>query len=370
MKYRSKDTVWKAAEDRISWMFDEFKTVVVCFSGGKDSTVLLEMVLAEARRRDKLPVPVLWIDQEAEFQATVDYVKEVMYRPEVKPYWLQIPMKMFNATSFTEHWLELWDPEQEDKWVHERDPIAITENRYGTDRFAELFPRICDIEWPEGPVCMTSGVRCEESPTRQFGLTSAPCWKHITWGKKHKRDDQVSLYPLYDWSYTDIWKSIHDNGWNYNKIYDFQYRYGVNINKMRVSNLHHETAIHQLFYLQEIEKETYDRLVKRLPGVHAACQAGKDDYFINDLPFMFGSWREYRDYLMEKLLTPEYREKMLAHFNVMDERYPWVSEHDRSRTQVQSIVTNDHEGVKIKNWMMRMYYEKYKKDKEQKSSHE
>ena len=100
--------VFDAAVERINRIFDDFQNIVVSFSGGKDSTVVLELTIAIARQRNRLPVKVLFIDQEVEWQHTIDYVRRVMSRPEVEPIWLQMPIKLFNATSHTDDWLWCW----------------------------------------------------------------------------------------------------------------------------------------------------------------------------------------------------------------------------------------------------------------------
>jgi predicted phosphoadenosine phosphosulfate sulfurtransferase len=43
--------VLTAARQRVSLVFDDFERVAVSFSGGKDSTVLLHLVMEEAVRR-------------------------------------------------------------------------------------------------------------------------------------------------------------------------------------------------------------------------------------------------------------------------------------------------------------------------------
>ena len=113
----------------------------------------------------------------------------------------------------------------------------------------------------------------EESPGRPLGLTGSPVYKGVTWGHQHYSKNcnphgkpHVTFYPIYYWSYTDVWKAIHDNGWKYNKLYDAQYRLGTPVPNMRVSNLHHETALQNIFYVQEVEPETYEKLTRRLQG--------------------------------------------------------------------------------------------------------
>ena len=79
MRIYSKATVYEAAIKRIEWLFDEFPNVVVSVSGGKDSTVIFYLTLEVARRRNRLPLNVLFVDQEGEWESTIDNVREIMY---------------------------------------------------------------------------------------------------------------------------------------------------------------------------------------------------------------------------------------------------------------------------------------------------
>jgi len=121
---------------------------------------------------------------------------------------------------------------------------------------------------------------------------------------------------------------------------------------MRVSNYHHEAAVHAIFYLQEIEPETYAKATQRMSGIDTAGKAGKKDFFISKLPFMFKNWQEYRDYLLENITEDvDLRKAFKARFKQMDEMYgSEVSLDALSQVQVQSIVTNDMDMVKLDNW--------------------
>ncbi len=355
MKIFLKQNVWDAAYERMTYLFNEFDEVVVSFSGGKDSTVTLEMALLVAKDLGRLPLTVLWLDQEAEWQAVADYVKRVMYRDSVNPHWLQVPIKLFNATTMDYPWLNCWA--EGDKWMREKDPVSIKINDYGTDRFFKMFPAYLKKHYKGKSVALLGGVRAEESPNRRAGLINGATYKDITWGKVYDKDQgHYVFYPLYDWGYVDIWKAIHDNAWDYCTIYNEFYRYGISPYKMRVSNLHHETAVDQLFYLHELEGDTWNALTERLKGVNQAKHFDKSDMFsASSLPYMFKDWREYRDHLLNNLIRDEgYRKKMEKKHEQMDVKF-----HDMDRieemykSQILGILSNDFEFTKISNFMGR-----------------
>jgi predicted phosphoadenosine phosphosulfate sulfurtransferase len=352
MKIYTDKNVMDAALDRIRFLFDEFPNVISGFSGGKDSTVCFNLCLQVAREKGRLPLKVMFLDQEAEWAATIEQVERVMTHPDVEPIWVQMPLRLFNAASSEEHWLHCWDPAAKDRWMHEQRPYAYTTNRYGTDRFGEVWERFLYVEFPNTPTCFISGVRCEESPTRFMALTGSRIYKHITWGKAlNKKRGHYTFYPLYDWSYTDIWAAIHKNGWFYNSIYDAQYSYGLPVKDMRVSNVHHETAVHSLFHMQEIEPETYVKLTQRVAGADTAGKMGRDDYWVRDLPFMFADWGEYRDYLLEKLIdNPAWRSSMAATFKRHERLYGKDLYDEMIKVHISSILTHDWEQIKLANW--------------------
>lgn len=359
MKIQLKDNVFDAALERVRYIFNEFEEVVVSFSGGKDSTVTLNMALLVAEEIGRLPLKVMFLDQEAEWQNVIDYVRDVMTDPRIEPMWFQVPIKMTNSTSNEQHYLHCWTEGDDENWMRPKEDFAITENVYGKDRFYEMFPAIMKHHWPDQRLAVLAGVRAEESPARLAGLTTAATYKWVTWGKAvDKKRDHYNFYPLYDWSYTDIWKSIFDHNWQYAKAYDYFYQYGVSPTKMRVSNLHHETAVHQLFYLQEIERDTWNKLVKRLDGVNQARHMSKEDMFqAKKLPYMFKDWKEYRDHLLVNLVTdPEYQEAMRKKFAKMDKDYALIKDPSKlHKVHVTTILAQDIDFTKVSNFEQSPY---------------
>lgn len=325
-----------ASVRRIRWLFREFPRIVVSVSGGKDSTVLYHLALAEAERTNR-KIELFFLDQEAEYQSTVDIMTEWMSHPLVIPRWYQVPLLLTNATSHREVFLRAWWPGEE--WVREKSPLAIgaIEGRY-PQRFYDFFPWI--ESQAEEPTAFLVGIRQWESLHRQRATKGNAGYQHYGWSTKTKNPLAFRFYPIYHWQPRYIWKFIADNGVTYNRVYDRMFiTDGVNLSTMRVSNLVHEVAYKSLVRLQEYEPETFDRLQRRLAGVHAAALYAKDQwvYRADTLPPAFATWRAYRDYLLET--TPStHRERFAKRFA----RHP--EDEATCKQHVKQLLANDWEG--------------------------
>ena len=366
MRIYSEKNVYDMALERIRYLFDEFKNIIVCTSGGKDSTVIFNLCKIVAKEKNKLPMKVMFLDQEAEWDSVIEHIREIMTDPDVEPMWIQAPILLKNATSIGEPFLKCWEEGKE--WMREKESYAIKENNFGTERFHPLWANILRYYFPNEKACYIVGMRAEESPARLTGLGSGRTYKHITWGAK-KHTNQYNFYPLYDWGVNDVWKAIHDNQWSYCNIYDEFYRKGVPIRQMRVSNLHHETAIHALFYLQELEGDTWDKLVMRLKGINQTRHLSKSDLFqIKELPPMFNDWIEYREHLIENLTElDEHKEIFRKKFKKLDETFDDMRlKEDLYKKQCITVLANDIDFTKIDTWSSNPFvirYIEYKRGK-------
>lgn len=345
MRINTQYNVYESALWRIENLYNEFDEVAIAFSGGKDSTVVLNLALEVAEKLNKLPVPVIFIDQEGEWKMTEDYMRIVMYDKRVNPMWFQIPFDLSNETSQEDSWLQCWDPDEKENWIREQDPISIKENVYGTRAFYNLFTKITDHHF-KGSLAMLGGLRTEESPMRQVACTQQATYKWITYGKKlNEKMNHYTFYPIYDWSYIDVWKYIHDKDLEYNKLYDYQYQHGWPIRNMRVSSLTHGSALVNLQKVQEIEPETWVRFTKRMKGINTLKHL-KDDFMKppKDLPYMFATWREYRDYLLENLIVHDEHRSKFAHYFERHDRLceKMVNKDIMYKQQVKALIRNDY----------------------------
>jgi predicted phosphoadenosine phosphosulfate sulfurtransferase len=352
MKIFSKENVLEAARARIRRIFKEFERITVSFSGGKDSTVVLALALEEATRLNRLPLDVIWVDQEHEWEDTVRYAERLAVDPRVRFHWFQIPFFMTNNANSKGKRIELWSKNSS----RSRHPSAITEVPFDPKKvggmlvFKEMFPLIADWLWG-APSCTLAGVRCDESPSRLMAMTRAS-YKDMAWGVlqgKGRLATSHCFWPIYDWGISDVWKYIFSQSLDYCQVYDKMYAAGWPVREMRVSNLQHEMATPNIKKIQEVCAQTWDRVGSRVEGAHtlnhmtdAAIAAPKN------LPWMFESWVEYRDYLAEKLLDDEAKKKILALFA----SYPLdkfeIRFHRRLlRAQIRSVLLGDTLGAAL-----------------------
>jgi len=348
--YQSKN-VYEAALERIEYIYREFPNVVVSVSGGKDSTVVLNLSIEVARKLGRLPVIARFLDQEAEWRGTIEYMRKIRDMPEVELRWYQIEFKISNSTSLDNDFLYCWK-EGED-WIRPKEPNALTDS-YGITRFHEFMSSALDYEYPNDPACAIAGVRADESPQRFKAMLSS-AYKHITYGSRdNPKLNHYSFYPIYDWTTKDVWKYIASNKLPYNEVYDLMHRKGVPIQKMRISNLTHETATQSLLIVQDIDGGTWDDVVGRLESANAIKHLkGAALCCPKELPFMFRSWREYRDYLLENLINDEDKKAMFKHkFGLEDKKLIGThKEEELYKVEVSTIINNDYSLTGLKNFM-------------------
>lgn len=325
--------VLQAARDRVSWLFDEFETIEVSVSSGKDSTVMYHLCLQEAIKRDR-KINVFFQDQEAEYQGSIDLIEKQMRHPNVNPLWYQVPIYMTNSTSSSDYFMNCWGEGEE--WMREKDPIAIKSiDEDYPERFYEFF------KWREKKntdAAYLVGIRAEESIMRFRAVTKSEGYGGHRWGTMD--GDIKKFYPIYDWTVQDVFKFIYDYNIEYNKMYDLMFMANYSIyTKMRVSNLIHEKSFRCLVDLPKFEPETYNALCKRISGISTASRYATEKLIFDNktLPKHYKTWKEFRDFLLDTFENQE-------HKAIFQKRFDKQEENERIyKGQVGQLLINDYE---------------------------
>ena len=123
--------VYDAAKERIEFVFNEFDKIYLSFSAGKDSTVMLHLVMDEAIKRN-IQVGVLIIDLEAQYKDTIKHIEDMveMYKSNIDLHWFCGEILLRNAVSnFEPRWCA-WDETKKNIWVREKPKLASDLSQY------------------------------------------------------------------------------------------------------------------------------------------------------------------------------------------------------------------------------------------------
>lgn len=270
--------VLTAAQQRIAWTFDTFERIALAFSGGKDSTVLMHLMMAEAARRQRR-IAVMFIDWEAQYRLTVQHVQDMyrLYDGWIEPYWIALPLRTTNACSLVEPEWVCWDPDKRDLWVREPPPEAITDpavlpffrSRMTFEEFILGFPRWYSRGQRTASVM---GIRANES-LRRLNAIAKDEKPHLD-GKRYTTDAGRGVYnvaPIYDWKAADIWTFHARTGLPHNTVYDRMHQAGLHPEKMRICEPYGDEQRQGLWLFHVLEPETWAKVVQRVEGANAGA---------------------------------------------------------------------------------------------------
>ena len=320
--------VLDAAKDRISKTFDDFEKVYVSFSGGKDSSVMTHLVLAEAIKRDR-KVGLLIIDLEAQYTETIKHIENMIerYRENIDLHWFAGELLLRNAVSdFEPKWV-CWDEEKKNLWVRQKPELASDLTQYDFYVPKMEFEEVMVLfgKWYAGNEKCAGfiGIRSDESLHRYRAIVAQKkneTHKGYKWTTK-LTNNLFNVYPIYDWRTEDIWVfHLKNPELPYNKIYDLMTKAGVKFSNQRLCQPFGDDQKKGLWLYHLLEPNTWYKLLNRVSGVNSgalyAQENGNMTGNIDVVKPKNHTWESYTNFLLKSLPR-----KMQLHYKERFEKF-------------------------------------------------
>ena len=263
--------------DRLIGLYKEGHRIVLAFSAGKDSGVCLELMRMAAAEADAGPVDVSMRDEEIMYPGTFEYAERMAVQPDINFHWIYARQPIINIFNrYDPYWWVFDERVPEDDWArkpphHLHDPSNGIHVYEIPDKYIQAVITPERFPVPDGKdLYSVLGLRTSESMNRRMGLFSSKGWLtgRNHWGVRSAR-------PIYDWNDSDVWKAIHDFGWDYNSAYDVMNRLGLPRRLLRIAPPTLTTAgLPALQLSRKAWPQWFERVNRRLPGLRTAAMFG------------------------------------------------------------------------------------------------
>lgn len=312
--------VYEKTLKRIEFIFKEFDNIYISFSGGKDSGLLLNLFIKYMRENNiKRKIGVFHQDFEGQYQATTDYVTQMMTSnlDLINPYWVCLPMSCKTAVSmFEQYWIP-WDKDKKDIWVRPMPEyegvINLDNHQFDFYKYAMLQEDLYEefntwyhrhVGKGNGKTIGLVGIRMVESINRWRAIhqDKVGIYKKQKWTTK-KADNVYSGYPIFDWQTEDVWVANAKFNFPYNDLYNLFYYAGLSIHQMRVASPFNDWAIGSLKLYKAIDPNTWAKLIGRVNGANfTAIYGGTDAMAWKNITLPKGhTWKSYVEFLLTTL---------------------------------------------------------------------
>ena len=322
--------VYEALQQRLRFLFEEFDNIYISFSGGKDSGLLLNLLLDFRNKQyPDREIGVFHQDFDAQYTVTTEYIERTFerLRDQAELYWVCLPMGTRTALSSYEMYWYPWDDTKKESWVRpmpdkeyvinlENNPMTTYRYRMHQEDLAKQFGRWYRISHGNRKTVCLLGMRADESLQRYSGfLNKKYGYKGECWISRQFKDVWCAS-PIYDWSVQDVWHANYLFGYDYNQLYELYYKAGLKVSQMRVASPFNDYSKDALNLYRVIDPEIWGKLVGRVQGANFASIYGHTKamgYRNVTLPEGH-TWKSYTLFLLDTLPT-RLRNNYIKKFN-------------------------------------------------------
>ncbi len=277
-KYLSKN-VLDATNERLEIIFQNFDNVYFSVSGGKDSSVMVQLANRIAQKLNK-KFDVLFIDLEAQYTYTIRHINELKQLSQIRDFYhIALPLALRNAVSVLQPKWICWEEESKHLWVKDmpKDSININNCPFTWFKKGEEFEEfiIQFANWYQkkyqGKVACGIGIRTNESLNRFRTIAfqnRKVTFEKYNWTTKLKIGDKhidvYNFYPIYDWTVEDIWTAVSRLDLKFNYIYELMYKNGLSLHEQRLCQPYGDDQRNGLNQFRALEYDTWSKVLNRV----------------------------------------------------------------------------------------------------------
>ena len=277
-KYLKKN-VLDAAFERLEFIFKNFDNIYFSVSGGKDSSVMVQLANMVAERMNK-KFDVLFIDLEAQYYYTIEHIEELKKLSMIRDFYhVALPIALRNAVSVLQPKWICWEEESKHLWVRNmpKDSININNCPFSWFKKGEEFEQfiIQFAVWYQGKygdkAACGVGIRTDESLNRFRTIAfqgKKVTFDNCNWTTKiklnYKHIEVYNFYPIYDWTAEDIWGAVSKLDLKFNYIYELMYKNGVSIYEQRLCQPYGDDQRNGLNQFKALEYDTWSKILNRV----------------------------------------------------------------------------------------------------------
>lgn len=311
--YNRSKNVYDASNERVDYIFKNFEKIYMSFSGGKDSGVMLNLILDYMRKNNiKKKMGLMILDNEANYEYSLKFMHKIIKEniDLLDVYWCCLPITLPCTISSYEIDWQCWGVNDEHRWIRPmpKEDYVINMDNHKFDFFTEnmSYDEFWDKfgEWyADGVDCANFiGIRTDESLNRFRAIMNDKkiMVNNFYWTKKNTKHC-YNIYPIYDWKTDDVWIANAKFDWLYNELYDIFWRAGLSVGQMRVASPFMSEAKGSLNLYRVIDGHVWSRLCARVSGANFIATYGKQlTYRSFKLPDGH-TWKTFTKFLLETL---------------------------------------------------------------------